>query len=209
MPFFHILWTMEIVTVCGLTYSDFVIGCLAEIERADLLVLSFGAVEIVDFKKEIKRDDGVFVDLCTLSYDMNCAVLCGADTDVYGIRHKSVIIADRGQLLDVSDMVNAPESYDAGKAYRSYKTSAGNLGVIVDGDIMRAESAKAAALNKADMIVNISDKDIDNKQILAARAAALFNNVPALLCARNYSLLSDVHGEVKFASKAAVNIWTV
>ena len=200
---------MEIVTVCGLSYSDFVIGRLSEIERADLLVLSFGAVETVDFKKEIKRDDGVFVDLCTLSYDLNCAVLCGADTDVYGLKHKSVIIADRGQLLDVSDMVNAPEDYAPGKSYRSYKTSAGNLGVIVDRDVMRAESAKAAALNKADIVVNLSDRDIDGKQILAARAAGLFNGVPVLLCAKNYSLLSDMHGEVKFASKADVSIFTV
>ena len=200
---------MEIVAVCGLSYSDFVIGRLSDIGRADILVLSFGAVETVDFKKEIQRDiNGVFVDLCTLSYDLNCAVLCGADTDVYGIKHKSVIIADKGQLIDVSDMVNAPDGFDAGGAYRSYKTSAGVLGVVVDGDIMCPDSAKAAALNKADMIINIADKDIENKQILTARAAGLLNNTPVLLCAKNYALLSDKTGEVKFAGSAGVNVFS-
>ena len=199
---------MEIVVVCGMTYSDFVINRMAEIKRSDMLVFSYGAVETVDFKAEIKRDDGIFVDLCTLSYDLGCTVLCGADTDVYGIKHKSVIVVDKGRLIDVSDMVNAPEGYDRGSSYRTYSTSAGKLGVIVDGDIMYVESAKTAALNHADMIINIVDKNIDNKQILAARASGLFNDTLALLCAKNYTLLSDGGGEIKFAGRSDVNVWT-
>ncbi len=203
--FLIILWTMKIVTVCGLTYSDFVISTLAGIKDADLLVLSFGTVETVDFRSEIKSGDGVFVDLCTLSSDLDCALLCGADTDVYGIKHKSVIVADRGQLIDVSDMVNAPDGYDPGSSYRSYDTSAGKIGVIVDSDIMHPEAAKALASANPDIIVNIADKDADNKQILATRASALFCGLPLLLSMKNYVLLSDACGEVKQSGNSAVN----
>lgn len=198
---------MEIVTVCGLTYSDFVINRMPEVKRAGLLVFSFGAVETVDFRKEIKRDDGVFVDLCTLSYDLDCAVLCGADTDVYGIRHKSVILADKGRLVDVSDMVNASTGYSPGTSYRTYRTSAGKIGVVVDCDIMSLESVKAVRADGADIIVNVADKDVCSKQILAARAAGLFNALPVLSVSRNYALLSDGEGEVKFAGRADVNVW--
>ena len=200
-----ILWSMDIVAVCGLTYSDFVINRMAEIKHTDLLVLSFGAVGVVDFRNEIKNSDGIFVDLCTLSDDLSCTVLCGADTDVYGIKRKSVIVADRGQLIDVSDMVNAPKGYQGGASYRSYETSAGKIGVIVDGDIMYADSAKNAAQNNARLIVNIVDDVIDNKRILACRAAALYNFVPVLLSAKNYSLLTDGGGGIKQANALAVN----
>ena len=200
-----ILWNMDIVAVCGLTYSDFVINRMAEIKRADLLVLSFGAVGTVDFRNEIKNSDGIFVDLCTLSDDLSCTVLCGADTDVYGIKHKSVIVADKGQLIDVSDAVNAPKGYQGGVTYRSYETSAGKIGVIVDGDIMYTDSVKAAAEGKAELIVGISDCAIDNKLILACRAAALYNSVPVLLSAKNYSLLTDSEGSIKQACALSVN----
>lgn len=200
---------MEIVTVCGLTFSDFVIGHMQNIKRADVLVLSFGAAETVDFRKEIKGDGGVFVDLCTLSFDLDCVVLCGADTDVYGIRHKSAIIADKGRLIDVSDMVNVPEGYDEGASYRCYKTSAGNLGVIIDGDIMYPQAAKTTALSGADLIVNIADKAADNRQFLAARANALFNDSPVLLLTKDYALLSDGGGEVKQSGSAAISIFSL
>ena len=200
---------MEIVAVCGLTYSDFVIERFEEIKRADLLILSFGAVETVVFRNEIKRDDGVFVDLCMLSRDLDCAVLCGADTDVYGIKHKSVIVVDKGRLVDVSDMVNAPRGFDRGTAFKTYPLSAGKAGVAVCGDIMLPECAKTLAAAGAALIVNISDKDIDGKLILAARAAGLYNNLPVLLCARNYFILSDGNGEIKYAEKENINTFSL
>ena len=214
---------MEIVTVCGMSYADFVIHRMAEVRRADLLVFSFGAVETIDFRKEIKGDDGVFADLCTLSYDLNCAVLCGAGTDVFGVKHKSVVVADKGRLVDVSDQItnynvqitNKDNSASFAISHlpfpicKAYDTSAGKIGIIADNDIMRPKSAEELALQGAQLIVAVADKPVDNSVILAARAAGLYNGVPVLFAAKDYVMLSDGSGEVKFAGHSTLNAFSL
>ena len=54
-------------------------------------------------------------------------VVCGCYSDSRGIRRKSVVVADRGRILGVSDMLNQLDSseYRPGAGIKIYDTKAG------------------------------------------------------------------------------------
>lgn len=64
---------------------------------------------------------------------LRCTVVGGCYTDARGIRRKSAVVAERGRLLGVSDLVNRIDgsAFGAGAGVKVYETAAGRLGVVV------------------------------------------------------------------------------
>ena len=61
---------------------------------------------------------------------LRCTVVGGCYTDARGIRRKSAVVAERGRLLGVSDLVNRIDgsTFGAGAGVKVYETAAGALG---------------------------------------------------------------------------------
>lgn len=179
---------------------------LSSIGRHDLLVFGFNGLGLVSYKKELAGETEYFHDVAKLSKQLSSVVICGCDTDTYGVFRHSAVVADRGKILGVTDMVHAIDQseYAPGGNFRVYDTGAGKIGVIVAEDLFFPESARVLTLCDADLIVCIFKKLENTMPQIMLRSGAFANGVAMALCAKNYACVSDIRGNITVASSADI-----
>ena len=175
---------------------------LTEISGHNLLIFGFNGLGLVSYKKELDGETEYFQDVAKLSKQLNCTVVCGCDTDTYGLFRHSAVIADKGKILGLTDMAHAIDDSEfvAGGAFRVYDTSAGKIGVIVAEDLFFPESARVLTLCDADFIICVFKKIDGSMPMVMLRAGAFSNGIAMGLCAKNYCALADIRGNVTVAS---------
>ncbi len=197
---------MELCMITADTMNSVFEHKLGELSGQNVVLFGFNGLGLVSYKKELEGETEYFHDLARLSNQLSSVVICGADTDTYGVFRHSAVIADKGKILGVSDMAHSIDDSEfvAGGNFRVYDTSAGKIGVIVGEDLFFPETARVLTLCDADIIVCILKK-LDNlmPQIML-RALAFSNGVPMALCAKNYSAVADIRGNVAVSSTANI-----
>ena len=119
--------------------------------NADLTVIGFQGAEIC-YEKELKGGTDFFESVARLSKDGNNVVLCGCQTNTLGHIRKSVVVAEKGRLLGVSDMLHAIDGRaGCGASLRVYETGVGRLGVIVADDLKFPEDLRGKRRVKPDI----------------------------------------------------------
>ncbi|MBQ3235819.1 MAG: carbon-nitrogen hydrolase family protein [Clostridia bacterium] len=161
-------------------------------------LFGFDALGKVSYKYELSGSESKLPELSAFSRKTGGVVIAGAVTDNYGILKKSAIIADRGKLLGISDMVVGYDGslYQGGGSYKVYQTSACKIGLVVDDDIKNFEAVKSMSLCDADLIVIISSQEEKKEHNFLVRAYAYLFGVSVLLITKSSVLASDIHGEV-------------
>ena len=179
---------------------------LSSIGRHDLLVFGFNGLGLVSYKKELAGETEYFHDVAKLSKQLSSVVICGCDTDTYGVFRHSAVIADRGKILGMTDMAHAIDQseYAPGGNFRVYDTGAGKIGIIIAEDLYFPESARVLTLCDADFIVCIFKKLENTMPQIMLRSGAFANGVAMALCAKNYACVSDIRGNVTVASSADI-----
>ena len=174
---------------------------LTELGKQDLVVFGFNGLGLVNYKKELGGETAYFQDLARLSRQLSSVVVCGCDTDTYGVFRHSAVIADKGRILGVSDAVHAIDESEfvAGGTFRVYDTSAGKIGLVVAEDLFFPESARVLTLCDADIIVCLFKKLDSLMPQIMIRSGAFANGVAMALCAKNYAALADIRGDIKVA----------
>lgn len=197
---------MEITFITNGTLNEVYEQNLAEVSGVDVVVFGFNGLGLVSYKKELTGQTEYFHDLAMVSKQLSSVVICGCDTDTYGVFRHSVVIADNGKILGVSDMAHSIDQSEfvSGGNFRVYDTKAGKIGIIVAEDLYFPEVARVLSLCDADIIICIMKK-IDNfmPQIML-RAGAFSNGVPMALCTKNYASISDVRGKIIMASNSEI-----
>lgn len=175
---------------------------LSELGRQDLIAFGFNGMGLVSYKKELSGETEYFHDLARLSKQLSCVIICGCDTDNYGVFRHSAVIADKGKILGVSDMAHSIDDseYAAGSGFRVYDTSAGKIGLLVAEDLFFPETARVLALCDAELIVCVFKKLENTMPQIMLRAGAFANGVAMVLCANNYACVSDIKGRISVAS---------
>ena len=166
--------------------------------KSDVLVFGFNGLGLVSYKKELGGETEYFQDLARLSRELSNVVICGCDTDAYGVFRHSAVIADKGKILGVSDMAHALDDSEfvAGGNFRVYDTSAGKIGIIVAEDLFFPESSRVLALCDADIIICVFKKLEGAMPQIMLRAGAFANGVSMALCAKNYAAVADIRGNI-------------
>ncbi|MBQ6727560.1 MAG: carbon-nitrogen hydrolase family protein [Clostridia bacterium] len=166
--------------------------------KSDVLVFGFNGLGLVSYKKELGGETEYFQDLARLSRELSSVVICGCDTDAYGVFRHSAVIADKGKILGVSDMAHALDDSEfvAGGNFRVYDTSAGKIGIIVAEDLFFPESARVLAMCDADIIICVFKKLDGPMPQIMLRAGAFANGVSMALCAKNYAAVADIKGNI-------------
>ena len=172
----------------------------------DLLVFSFNGLGLVSYKKELNGQTEYFSDLAKLSRQLSCTIVCGCDTDTYGVFRRSCVVADKGKILGVSDMVYSIDDSEfvPGGAVRVYETSAGRIGVIVSKDLFFPETIKTLALCDADLLCCVYKKIENFMPEILTRAWAFTSGISTCICAENYACVSDIRGNI--VSKSTMDI---
>ncbi len=177
---------------------------LSQLGRQDLIVFGFNGMGLVSYKKELGGETEYFHDLAKLSRQLSCVIVCGCDTDNYGVFRHSAVIADKGKILGVSDMAHSIDDseYAAGSGLRVYDTSAGKIGLIVAEDLFFPQTSQVLSLCDADFIVCVFKKLESTMPQVMLRANAFANGVTMALCAINYVCVADIKGQISVASGA-------
>ena len=171
---------------------------LHAIGKADVVVFGFNGLGLVSYKKELGGETEYFQDIARLSRELSSVVICGCDTDTYGVFRHSAVIADKGKILGVSDMAHSIDDSEfvAGGNFRVYDTSVGKIGIIVAEDLFFPESSRVLALCDADIIVCVFKKMDGPMPQVMLRAGAFANGVSMALCAKNYAAVADIRGNI-------------
>ncbi len=179
---------------------------LGDVGNADLYVFGFNGLGLVSYKKELSGETEYFQDLANLSRQLSAVVVCGCDTDTYGVFRHSAVIADKGKILGVSDMAHTLDNSEfvPGGNFRVYDTSAGKIGLIIAEDLFFPEVPRVLALCDADFIVCLFKKLDGAMPKIMLRASAFANGVPMSLCADNYACVADIKGNISVASGANI-----
>lgn len=197
---------MDVCFVTSSSCSDVFEEKLEEIGGHDILVFGFNGLGLVSYKKELDGETEYFQDLAKLSKQLSSVVICGCDTDTYGVFRHSAVIADRGKLLGVSDMAHSVDDSEfvAGGNFRVYDTGVGKIGLIVAEDLFFPESARVLTLCDADIIICLFKKLEGHMPQVMLRAGAFANGVAMALCAKNYACVSDIRGNTVIAGSSDI-----
>ncbi len=192
---------MKVAFVTKGRVYDFLRKRKSEELSADVVVFSFNGLGVVSYKKELEGKEDKFVELAKLSKELNRPVLCGCDTDTFGVYRRSVAVADGGRLLGVSDCLNEPvySEFKCGSGVNSYKTSRGRIGVIVDKDVYDMSLFEKLSHEECDVIICVMKSVTDHLPEVMIRAGGVYAGVSAALCSLGYYSVTNAVGEIIFS----------
>lgn len=183
---------MKICVVCGGKVKNV---CLPE---CDLAVFSSDVLGDVDYEKELSGKTDKFEDVARLSKAEKCGVFCGCLTDSRGLKRKSVVVADGGKLLGITDMLHVLDGEDvkSGAGIGVYQTGGYKMGVLVGNDIFFPETVKAMSLCACNMLCVYMDETLDAMPCVLIRAYAYLYGMPVVLVSPKCAYFADITGAI-------------
>ena len=171
-----------------------------ETENADIVVFGGDGLLEVSYDKELKGETDVLGGIATLSAALDAVVVGGCITSTRGHKRKSAVVAEKGKIIGVGDMLHVLDGeVSSGATLRVYETKIGKMGVVVGNDIFFPEVFKSLSLCGSDFIVCVYEELQGIEQVLV-RANAFCYGVPIFFCGKGYAMLADSTGELVFAS---------
>ena len=190
--------------ICFVTKGG--LDAVGEEAGADIVCYPLSALGEVSYECELKGETSLFEAVAMRSKMLRCTVVGGCYTDARGIRRKSAVVAERGRLLGVSDLVNRIDgsAFGAGAGVKVYETAAGRLGVVVGEDLYFPKVVETLSLSGADAVLCLFEELSEGLELTLIRAHAFFYGLPVALCAFGYAAVADPEGRLFFASPAPV-----
>ncbi len=169
-------------------------------EGAQLTLFGFNGVGEVSYEKELKGETDYFERIAHLSKREQSVVVSGCVTDTKGHKRKSAVVAEKGKLLGVSDMLHVTDGeYSSGAELKIYDTELGKMGLLVAEDLYFPEIAGALTLCGADFLVCPYEQIIPQAMVLF-RARGLESGVPLFFCGKGYAGIASPKGDLTFAT---------
>ena len=177
-------------------------------ETYDLVLFGFNGLSEVSYEKELKGETSFFEEAALLSKAANATVVSGCITDTRGHKRKSAVVAERGRLIGVSDMLNVIDgSVNCGAALRVYDTKVGQMGVLVAEDLYFPDAIRALSLCGSEFIICPFGGVVDSIQKVLLRADAFCYGIPIFFCGNGYCMLADPFGNIAFESPSSPAIY--
>ncbi len=169
---------------------------------ADVVCFPFAALGEVSYERELRGETSLFEDVALLSKEGKNVVVSGCYTDARGVRRKSVVVAERGRILGVSDMVNRIDGaeYRAGAGIKIFDTQAGKIGIVVAEDFYFPEVVQTLSVCGAELALCVFEQLTESLEQTLMRASAYYYGLPVCICAYGYAQAADIAGKVRFAS---------
>lgn len=179
--------------------------------ETDVVVFPFHALGEVSFERELKGETGLFEDVAILSKTGKNVVVCGCYTNARGIRRKSAVVAERGRILGVADMVNRIDGSDfrSGAGIRIFDTLAGRLGIVVAEDLYFPQVLETLSVCGADVAISVFEELNEELELTLIRAGAFFYGIPVCCCAYGYAQVADTAGKLRFSSPRSPAVYNL
>lgn len=169
---------------------------------ADVVMFPFQALGEVSYERELKGETSLFEDVAILSKTGNNVVVCGCFTNARGMKRKSVVVAEKGRILGVADMVNRIDGseYRSGASVKIFDTKAGKLGIIVSEDLYFPQVMETLSICGADVALSVFEQLNEELELTLMRAGAFFYGIPICMCSYGYAQAADPAGKLRFSS---------
>ena len=143
---------------------------------ADIVCCPLPSLGEVSYERELRGETSCFEDVALRSKALKGVVVCGCYTDARGIRRKSAVVAERGRILGVSDLVNHIDGseYGCGAGVRVYETACGRLGIVVGEDLCFPQVMETLSLSGADAALCLEEELGEGPELTLIRAQAFF-----------------------------------
>lgn len=166
--------------------------------ECDVLLFGFSGLGEVDYRCELAGETQKLEDAAILSRELNCVVIAGAYTDSCGMRYKSAVVAEKGRILGVADMLHTTdeEDFKCGAHLKVYETSVGKFGLCVGEDLYYPSVAETLALCDADVIFSVFGCAEDFAPQVMMRACAFCSGVAVCMCAEGIAQVALPDGDV-------------
>jgi len=195
---------MRICYITAPQLQDFILKNITELGKTDVLLICYSVLKNVNFEDELTYKTDYMNNIAAISKDFRCVVFAGADTDNFGDSRHSVIVADGGRLLGISDAVYSDDIYQAGSGIIVYNTSKGRFGVIVNHDLYFGKASEILAQSGSDLNINIiKDANLQLAQLMG-RSHSFITGVPHAVCSDNFCFLGNIKGEAEFISSKSI-----
>ena len=193
--------------ICFVTNGDL----NAALPEGALVAAPLSCLGEVSYERELKGETSLFETVALRSKTLRCTLVCGCDTDARGLKRKSVVVAERGRLLGVSDLTNRLDGseHGAGAGVKVYETMSGRIGVVVGEDLLFPKVIETLSLSGADLALCLFEELTEGLELTLIRAQAFFYGLPVALCAAGYAAVADPQGRLAFASPAPVSAFTI
>ncbi|MBE7090339.1 MAG: hypothetical protein E7363_00250 [Clostridiales bacterium] len=153
----------------------------------------------VRYGEDEKNPASVLYHVCSASKTLGL-ILALADTTAGGAPKRSVLVAEGGKLLGITDELSANQSaFRLSKNIRVYHTSAGEIGVLSGADFYAYEPTRILTACGATFIVHLATFRKPQADIVGG-ALAYFNRVPVLSVSAGVAALYAENGELVYAS---------
>ncbi len=191
---------MRICFVTGGTFNEFADSF--EGEPPEVVCFGFQAIGKVSYERELKGETNLFEDVALLSKEQKNVVLCGCYTDARGAMRKSVVAAEKGRILGVTDMVNRLDGseFRSGAGIRIFDTGAGRIGVVVAEDLYFPQVIRTLSVCGAEVALSVFEELTESLEQTLMRAQAFMFGIPVCLCAFGYAEAADIGGRLSFSS---------
>ncbi len=180
-------------------------GSLGEFKgerEADIVMFPFQALGEVSYERELKGETSLFEDVAILSKTGQNVAVCGCYTNARGMKRKSVVVAERGRILGVADMVNRIDGseFRSGAGVKLFDTRAGKLGIVVAEDLYFPHVLETLSVCGADVALAVFEELNEGLELTLMRAGAFFYGIPVCMCAYGYAQVADPMGRLCFSS---------
>lgn len=153
----------------------------------------------VRYGEDEKNPNSALYRVCSASKTLGLT-LALADTTAGGAPKRSVLVAEGGKLLGITDELSASQSaFRLSKNIRVYRTSAGEIGVLSGADFYAYEPMRILAACGATFIVHLATFRKPQADTVGG-ALAYFNRVPVLSVSAGVAALYAENGELLYAS---------
>ena len=195
----------NVMRICFVTSGR--LDAVREEAGADTVCCPLPSLGEVSYERELRGETSCFEDVALRSKALKGVVVCGCYTDARGIRRKSAVVAERGRILGVSDLVNHIDGseYGCGAGVRVYETACGRLGIVVGEDLCFPQVMETLSLSGADAALCLEEELGEGPELTLIRAQAFFFGLPIALCAFGYAAVADPSGRLSFAAPAPVS----
>lgn len=170
--------------------------------ESDIYCFSFGSVGEVSYSKELSGETQILENLTEFSKRLKKVMICGVYTDLYGVKNKSVAVADRGKLLGIADRNNnfSDKGFSSGSGLKIFPTSCGKIGIAVCEDLFFPEVIKSLSLCGSDVVIGVIEKWKNSVENSSVRANSYAYGIASAVSSIGYAFGVDSFGSVSFAT---------
>ncbi len=152
----------------------------------------------VRYGEDEKNPASALYRVCSAS--KNGLIFALADTTAGGAPKRSVLVAEGGKLLGITDELTVHQSaFRLTKNLRVYHTSSGEIGVLSGADFYAYEPARILSACGATFIVHLAAFRKPQADLVGG-ALAYWNQVPVLSVSAGVAALYAENGELIYAS---------